>query len=170
MRKLIIALGLGVIMSSGCATMPKQATAAKPSVQKLEDIAPYPVAKEGYSRFVINVPPRSDENNVRIELIIGKNMQVDCNQHRLGGTVKPVELEGWGYSYYVVDNIENNGISTLMACPTTERKTEFVTLNHDLAMFNYNSRLPIVVYAPSDLQVKYRLWTASYKSALATIE
>ncbi|MDF7667844.1 serine protease inhibitor ecotin [Orbaceae bacterium ESL0727] len=169
MRKIIIALSLGVLMSSACATIPKQVTAAKPGVQKLEDIAPYPVAKDGYSRFVINVPPRSNENNVRIELVIGKDMQVDCNVHKLGGLVKPVELQGWGYSYYVVDDV-NDGISTMMACPTAERKTEFVELNHNLAMFNYNSKLPIVVYAPSNLQVKYRLWTTSDKSIPATIE
>lgn len=30
-----------------------------------------------------------------------------------------------------------------------------------IRLISYNSKLPIVVYVPADIQVKYRIWNAS---------
>jgi len=37
----------------------------------------------------------------------------------------------------------------------------FITLGGEPYLIRYNSRLPIVVYAPSDVEVRYRIWRAS---------
>ena len=50
----------------------------------------------------------------------------------------------------------------MMACPDNTKTKKFIAANlGDAAMQRlYNSRLPIVVYAPKDAEVKYRIWKA----------
>lgn len=50
----------------------------------------------------------------------------------------------------------------MMACPEDSKpQVKFVTANlGDAAMQRYNSRLPIVVYVPQGVEVKYRIWEA----------
>ena len=49
----------------------------------------------------------------------------------------------------------------MMACPDNTKTKQFIAANlGDAAMQRYNSRLPIVVYAPKDAEVKYRIWKA----------
>ncbi|RKS87056.1 ecotin [Orbus hercynius] len=135
-----------------------------------ETIAPFPAAKSGEVRSVIYLPQLKDEQNAKVELIIGKDMLVDCNIHRLSGQIKQEDLKGWGYSYYVVENV-GSGISTMMACPSDEQnKMAFVTMNNDIGLIRYNSKLPIVVYTPSNVQVKYRVWSAQTPLKAAIID
>jgi ecotin len=35
----------------------------------------------------------------------------------------------------------------------------FITLGGEPYIIRYNSRLPIVVYVPEDVEVRYRIWT-----------
>lgn len=143
-----------------CLTACAGTTEPKNNVKTVNEIAPYPAAKSGFVRSVIYLPELKDEQNAKVELLIGKEMVVDCNAHSLSGSVKQEELKGWGYQYVTVDKV-NSGISTLMACPPNdEKKTDFVTINHNLGLMKYNSQLPIVVYTPKDIQVKYRVWSA----------
>lgn len=150
---------------SACSATPK----LPKTVQHANDTAPYPDAMVSYTRYVIHLPTLTDENKVRVEVLIGKEMNVDCNVHSLSGIIKQEELKGWGYTYYVVDEVNNN-ISTLMACPKGTNKNQFVTINHNLGLLDYNSRLPIVFYVPSDLTVKYRIWQPSSKLMQVTAE
>ncbi|BBQ83068.1 MULTISPECIES: serine protease inhibitor ecotin [Enterobacteriaceae] len=128
--------------------------------QPLEKIAPYPQAEKGMKRQVIQLPAQKDESAYKVELLIGKTLEVDCNQHRLGGELESKTLEGWGYDYYVVEKISGPA-STMMACPNQEKTKKFITASlGDDAMLRYNSKLPIVVYAPENVEVKYRIWQA----------
>ena len=58
---------------------------AAESVQPLEKIAPYPQAEKGMKRQVIQLTPQEDESTLKVELLIGQTLEVDCNLHRLGG-------------------------------------------------------------------------------------
>ncbi|MDC9598518.1 serine protease inhibitor ecotin [Xenorhabdus anantnagensis] len=138
--------------------------------KKLEDIAPYPAASEGMVRSVIELPQKEHENNHMVELMIGKDMKVDCNHHWFGGTLKTKTLEGWGFDYYVLSSVSGPA-STKMACPGHKDKMSFVQvqLGKD-AFVRYNSKLPIVVYTPKDMTVKYRIWLASDEVKNAVIK
>lgn len=136
------------------------ATAQETNPQPLEKVAPYPKAEKGMKRQVIQLTPEQDESTLKVELLIGQTLEVDCNQHRLGGQLESKNLEGWGYNYYVVDKI-TAPVSTMMACPEGKKEKKFVTAYlGDAGMLRYNSKLPIVVYTPENVEVKYRIWKA----------
>ncbi|OTQ49569.1 serine protease inhibitor ecotin [Gilliamella apis] len=164
MKKLVL-LALMSVALSACANTQK----APQEVQKLNEIAPYPDAKTGSTRYVIHLPNLKDEVNAKVEILIGKEMNVDCNTQSLGGIVKEQELKGWGYSYYVVEEAKGS-ISTMMACPEGANENKFVSINHKLGLLNYNSRLPLVFYVPNDLTVKYRVWQPDAKILQASAE
>lgn len=135
-------------------------TSALAANTPLEKIAPYPQAEKGMTRQVITLPEQKNESGYKVELLIGQTLEVDCNQHRLGGKLESETLKGWGYSYYVFDNV-TSPMSTMMACPDGKKTQKFVTAYlGDDAMVRYNSKLPIVVYTPENTDVKYRIWKA----------
>jgi ecotin len=50
---------------------------------------------------------------------------------------------------------------TLMAVdPEAPQAERFITLGGEPFLIRYNSRLPIVVYAPEGVEVRYRIWSA----------
>lgn len=122
-----------------------------------EALKPFPAAKPRQTRWVIQLPAQSNETDWRVELIPGKQMQIDCNQHHLGGKLHAKTLKGWGYGYY--EFISKGQItSTLMACPESSKRQAFVAA--ESLMLRYNSRLPLVVYTDKAYQLQYRLWRA----------
>ncbi|EKA9346444.1 serine protease inhibitor ecotin [Cronobacter sakazakii] len=131
-----------------------------------ENIAPFPKAEKGMVRQVIELPERQDEASYKVELVIGQTLDVDCNKHQLAGKFERKTLEGWGYDYYTFESAKNADgsvmyTSTMMACPDGKKEKKFVTANlGENGMLNYNSKLPVVVYAPKNIDVKYRLWKA----------
>lgn len=136
---------------------------------KLEDVAPYPKAEAGFVRQVIHLPQQAHEENFKVEVLAGKTLTVDCNRQRLGGSLEEKTLEGWGYPYYRLDKVSGPA-STLMACPGGQSRKDFVPVIGDGFVLRYNSKLPIVIYAPKDVEVRYRIWSASEKVEQARAE
>lgn len=145
------------------------ATATFANAAKQEDVAPYPKAEDGFVRQVIHLPKQAQEENFKVEILAGKTLTVDCNRQHLGGSLEEKTLEGWGYTYYRLDKVSGPA-STMMACPDGKTRKDFVPVVGDGFVLRYNSKLPIVIYAPKDVEVRYRLWSASEKVEKARAE
>jgi len=148
------------LIALACA-LPLAACAATP-----EALKPYPAAPEGYQRHVIDLPAQPNEADHKVVLIAGKTLEVDCNHQRLGGQWQEKTVEGWGYGYYELEKV-GPSISTLMACPDSSRKQAFVPVGGEPMLVRYNSKLPLVIYAPADVEVRYRIWSAAEDSSPA---
>lgn len=125
------------------------------------ELKAFPDAGEGMERLVIVLPhkERGEEDGFKVELTPGKMMLTDgVNLMRLGSTIAPRPLEGWGYTYYEVTG-SDVAMSTLMAAPEGGQKVERFVTGTPL-LIPYNSRLPIVVYIPEGYEVRYRIWSA----------
>lgn len=126
------------------------------------ELKAFPAAQQGMERFVIQLPhkERGEEDDFRVELIAGKTMMTDgVNLVRLGSRIEPHNLQGWGYTYYELTGTDQT-LSTMMAPPEgAPQVASFVTAAPLLV--RYNSRLPIVVYAPKGYEIRYRIWQAS---------
>ena len=147
------------LIAAACVSTSAFATESQ-KVQPLEKIAPYPQAEKGMKRQVIQLPAQQNEANFKVELLIGQTLEVDCNQHRLGGQLESKTLEGWGYDYFIFDKM-TSPVSTMMACPDGKKEKKFVTAYlGDNSLLRYNSKLPIVVYTPENVEVRYRVWEA----------
>ena len=128
------------------------------------ELKAFPEAKEGMERFVIVLPhkERGEEDAFKVELISGKTIPTDgVNLMRLGITVEPRPLKGWGYTYYEVTG-RDVAMSTMMAAPPGTAQVKKFVSGAPL-LIRYNSRLPVVVYAPKGQEIRYRIWRAPEK-------
>ena len=159
MRNLALA-SLAALAVTACATAPvvAQAPNAGQAANASDTLKAFPAATADQNRHVIQLPQVDNEEDLKVELIIGQNQTIDCNHRTLGGEIQERTAEGWGYNYFVVPQI-TPGISTLMGCPSNSTREAFVTLS-DRPLVRYNSRLPVVVYAPKNVELRYRIWRA----------
>jgi ecotin len=136
----------------------------------LYDMTPYPAPATGQTRMVFRVPAVEIEDDRKVEILVGKTIPVDCNQHWFGGNLERRVAEGWGYPYYVLEKA-GGPASTLMACPPgEERKPAFVRVRGNGSLQRYNSKLPVVVYVPEGFEVRYRIWEAGRETGEAAPE
>lgn len=128
---------------------------------KLSDVAPYPKAAANDNRNVIWLEKRADEENLKVEIIATKKGIKDCNNTWYSGDLKEIDLQGWGYTYYKIEKI-TGPMSTRMGCLNGEKQTTdlAVNLGNKNSLTRYNSKLPIVVYAPKDVLVNLKIWKA----------
>ncbi len=151
MKKALSAAAMvAAVATAACAAVPQQ---------KLADVAPYPAAEEGFQRHVIWLPEQADEDLYKLEIVPGQLMQTDCNTRAMTGTLQERVLDGWGYTYYELSDVKGP-MSTLMACPDNSTVEAFVPVRGEGSLLRYNSKLPVVVYAPENIEVRYRFWAA----------
>jgi len=125
-----------------------------------DNLKAFPPAEDGMTRHVLVLPARDDETLWRVELMVGRHVEVDArNRFFLAGSIEAETVSGWGYTLYRAAVGPLAG--TLMAVDPAEPKVRrFVTLGGEPYLVRYNSRLPIVVYVPDGTEVRYRLWSA----------
>jgi ecotin len=132
-----------------------------PDVAK--ELKAFPPAGEGISRFVIFLPLEKDEELLKVQLLIGKTVKLDArNRYFFGGKLETETIQGWGYDRYLLKSLGPMA-GTLMAVDPNEPKVDrFITLAGEPELLRYNSRLPLVVYVPEGVEVRYRIWKGDY--------
>ncbi len=120
----------------------------------------FPSAPSGYKRHTIHLPIGNYEDNLKIELLAGKVEETDCNPAHYVGKIEEKILEGWGYSYYQLSDLQGP-VSTKMACPDNALSLKFVPVQSQGSLLQYNSNLPVVVYLPDGLELRWRTWVAT---------
>ena len=150
---------LPILLVGACAT----------AMSEESDLAPWPPADPGETRFVIRLPAMDDESSHGVELEIGKDMEIDCNQHWFGGKFERQVVSGWGYPMYRLSGVAGPA-STMMACPEQDKRTAFVQVRLEDPFLRYNSKLPVVVYVPEGFVVRYRSWSADGEARPAEVK
>jgi ecotin len=131
-----------------------------PAGQAADNMKAFPPAEEGMVRYVLQLPKQDDESALKVELIVGKTVQTDeRNRYFFGGKIEEETIKGWGFTRYKVSKLGPMA-GTLMAIDPNEPKVaRFITLGGDSYLIRYNCRLPIVVYVPEGVEVRYRIWS-----------
>jgi ecotin len=131
------------------------------SVQAADNMKAFPAAEEGMVRYVLQLPKQDDESTFKVELIAGKTLEVDDgNRYFFSGSIQKETITGWGVPRYNVSNLGPMA-GTLMAIdPNAPKVSRFIALGGEPYLISYNSRLPIVVYAPEGVEIRYRIWSA----------
>lgn len=144
--RLIVALSFLVAMSCGRAA---------------DNMKAFPLAEKGCVRYVLQLPEQQDEDALKVELIVGKTVELDANNlYFFGGKIEAVEIEGWGFTRYVVSELGPMAGTLMAVDPSTSKVSRFITLGGEPYLMRYNSRLPVVVYVPEGVEVRYRIWSA----------
>jgi ecotin len=113
------------------------------------------------TRHVLMLPPAEQEDSLRVELKIGKTVKTDAaNRYFFGGSLQAVNIEGWGFTRYVVADLGPMGGTLMAVDPEVPKVERFITLGGEPQLLRYNSRLPLVVYVPGGAEVRYRIWKA----------
>ena len=121
----------------------------------------FPAAKDDQKRFVIVLPDkiRAEEGAFKVELIPGKVKMTDgVNRVFLSAKIELRPLKGWGYTFYEVTGKDRMASTRIGVPPGTPKVEKFVA--GQSLMIRYNSRLPVVIYAPKGYEIRYRIWKA----------
>jgi ecotin len=121
----------------------------------------FPPAEPGMTRHVLMLPPQEQEDGLRVELQIGKTVRTDAgNRYFFGGKLQAVEIEGWGFTRYLLADLGPMAGTLMAVSPDTPKVDRFITLGGEPSLLRYNSRLPLVVYVPDGVEVRHRIWRA----------
>ena len=131
------------------------------SAQAADTMKAFPPAEEGMVRYVLQVPKQDDESVFKVELMVGKTVAVDeVNTYFFGGQIENKTVKGWGYPRYIIKKLGPMGGTLKAVDPNTPKVDRFIMLGGEPYFIRYNSRLPIVVYVPEGVEVRYRIWKA----------
>ena len=135
------------------------------SAQAEDIMKAFPPAEEGMVRYVLQLQEQEDESIFKVELIVGKTIQVDeKNRYFFGGNIEKETIKGWGYPRYIVSKIGPMAGTLMAVNPDAPKVARFITLGGEPYIIRYNSRLPVVVYVPEGVEVRYRIWTTDVES------
>jgi ecotin len=126
-----------------------------------DNMKAFPPPGEGMVRHVLQLPAQEDEAAFKVELIVGRTVQVDArNRYFFSGSIEEETITGWGFSRYNINTLGPMAGTLMAVDPDAPKVSRFITLGGAPYLIRYNSRLPIVVYAPKGVEVRYRIWTA----------
>ena len=159
MRNVALTLIIVTLAAVGCS----------PTVPKRGDMNPFPVAPGGETRHVIRLPAAGNEDTLRVELVVGRQMLADCNRQWFGGKLERDTTSGWDHPVYRMTSVAGPA-TTMMACPDAEARDTFVRVRFANPFVPYDSKSPLVVYVPQGFVVRYRIWQGQQKLRDAVTE
>jgi ecotin len=131
------------------------------SVDAGDNMKAFPPPDQGMVRYVLQLPKQDDETASKVELLVGKTVLVDQqNRYFFGGKIQQETIKGWGFTRYNVSQLGPMAGTQMAIDPNVPKVKRFVSLGGEPYLIRYNSRLPVVVYAPEGVEVRYRIWTA----------
>jgi ecotin len=134
---------------------------AVPAGLATDNMKAFPPAGEGMVRHVLQLPQQADESGLKVELIVGKTVETDAgNRYFFAGRIEEETIKGWGFPRYMVSKLGPMAGTLMAVDPDAPKVTRFITLGGAPYIIRYNSRLPVVVYLPEGVEVRYRIWTA----------
>lgn len=129
--------------------------------QAADNMKAFPAAGSGMVRYVLQLPQQTDESGFKVELIVGKTVETDReNRYFFGGKIEEETIKGWGFPRYTVGKLGPMAGTLMAVDPGAAKVARFITLGGAPYLIRYNSRLPVVVYVPEGVEVRYRIWTA----------
>ena len=133
---------------------------------------PMPSPPVGFKSTIIRLSSAAAESDLRIQLIVGKLIEVDCNRRTLIGNLLRKEGPN-GTVVHVLEKV--SGTSTMMGCtqmsmssgpdakvttPPAKTTKQFIEVAGDGFFLDYSSRAPTLVQVPIEYTVRYRVFTA----------
>jgi len=138
------------------------------SVNAGDNMKAFPPPDQGQIRYVILLAEQDNQSNYQVELIVGQTVKIDeSNQYFFGGQIKKENIVGWGFTRYVVNELGPMAGTLMAVDPHAPKVDRFIRLGGEPYMIRYNSRLPVVVYVPEGVDVRYRIWRAEPESKAA---
>ena len=138
------------------------------SVNAGDNMKAFPPPDQGQIRYVILLAEQDNELNYQVELIVGQTVKIDeTNQYFFGGQIKKENIVGWGFTRYVVNELGPMAGTLMAVDPNAPKVDRFIRLGGEPYLIRYNSRLPVVVYVPEGVDVRYRIWRAEPESKAA---
>lgn len=147
-----------LFMSSAQAQVPQAAanTMQTPARHSL-DLSVYPKVTPDLNRHVIWLDPQANEQRLKVEIIATKQHMKDCNQGSFRADLSIKYVQNGSRTYYQVGPADRY-ISTVKGCPHVRYLGDSPVRFTGESMLSYHSHAPIIVYAPQDIQVSYRIW------------
>ena len=134
----------------------------------VDNMKAFPPADPGMVRYVIELPEQANEADWRVELLIGKTVKTDAaNRYFFAGTLETETIEGWGFDRHILRKLGPMAGTLMAVDPDVPQVERFITLAGEARLLRYNSRLPLVVYVPEGVEVRYRIWRAGDDVATA---
>lgn len=138
------------------------------------ELKPYPAAEKGMKRLVIVLDgagkdnsgggPVVGESDMEVELIAGATITTDgINRYRISADIKEDFVKGWGYNFWTISGNPELAMSTKMGGNEAPRE-EFV--KGASIKIRYNSRLPVVVYCPENMECRFCIWKVDGAAAV----
>jgi ecotin len=128
------------------------------------ELKAFPAAGEGMSRHVITLPEQPEEDLLKVQLLIGKRVKLDAhNRYFFGGKLESETIKGWGYERYILKSLGPMAGTLMAVDPQAPKVERFITLGGEPQLLRYNSRLPMVIYVPKGVEVRYRIWRGEQK-------
>lgn len=138
---------------------------ATSSVNAADNLKAFPPAEAGMTRYVLTLPKQKNEALFKVELIAGKTVLVDeGNRYFFGGQIDAKNIEGWGFTRYIVNELGPMAGTLMAVDPKAPKVTRFIQMGGEPHLIRYNSNLPVVVYAPDGVEVRYRIWSTTPKA------